>query len=268
MERELASRYGLFEVLVSEAPNRGVEDVRENLGVVASAYLNRHLCDDSLLAIGGGRQMWCVVRNLTPRQVRTTITGLGVQQNDPQVLHAHANTLITLMWLLYSPRTKAQLVGEDLDEIWRVDLPASDYPKYFVIGSCDGFDAQCHLARLLGEEISQSLLKRNVSGDFLYQFFDEDGHLTPTPPLEQKSILSAELLRRLSQRGDARVILVAGGEEKLDIIKFVLKAGLCNVLVTDLATAHTLAEADPPDLPFMEISSARLRGVEGGFGGR
>ena len=55
--------------------------------------------------------------------------------------------------------------------------------------------------------------------------------------------------------------MLAGGEEKLDSIKFVLKAGLCNALVTDLTTAHKLAEADPPDLPLMEISSGRLRGV-------
>ncbi len=239
LERTLAVRYKLSEVVVPEI-TQDTTDVREALGNAAATYLNRYLCDGSLLAIGGGRQMWCVVKNLTPRQVSVRITGLGIRQNDPQVLHAHANTLTTLLWLLYSPRAKAQLVGEALDTVWTSDLPSAPYPKYFVVGSCGPFNATCPLANLLGEEAATHLLKQQVCGDFLYCFFDQDGRLAPAPPLPHQSILPVDLLQRLSLRADARVILVAGGLEKLKIIKFALTVGMCNVLITDPATTQRL----------------------------
>ncbi len=80
---------GLCEALVSDTSS-DFGDIRETLGELAANYLNGYLCDGSLLAIGGGRQMWCLVRSLKPRRLSVTITGLGIGQNDPQVLHAHS----------------------------------------------------------------------------------------------------------------------------------------------------------------------------------
>ncbi len=244
LESEIASCYGLSEALLSDA-SPDPANIREALGELAATYLNRYLCGDSLLAVGGGRQMWCVVRNLKPRQLKVTITGLGVGQNDPRVLHAHSNTLTTLLWLLFSPRADARLVGGDelnIHAIWRGDLPVVDHPKYFVVGSCGSFDNSCHLAPLLGEEATRYLLARNVCGDFLYQFFNTGGELVPAPPLEHQSILSADFLRRMSKRADSKIILVAGGSEKLKTLRFTLRAGLCNVLITDLETARLLLD--------------------------
>lgn len=250
LEDAIVARYGLCEVLVADAsPNNS--DAREILGQLAAKYLNRYLCDDALLAIGGGRQMWCVVRNLQARHVRISITGLGVGQNDPRILHAHSNTLTTLLWLLFSPRSEAQIVGQndvDIDSVWKRDLPTTDRPRYFAIGSCGPFGPDCHLVGLLGEEATKYLLEMNVCGDYLYQFFDVRGELVPTPPINHKSILSADLLRRMSQRSDSRIILVAGGSEKLRTIKFTLAAGLCNVLITDSETAQHLLEGDSEGL--------------------
>lgn len=250
LESEIASRYGLSETLLSDT-SPDPANIREALGELAANYLSRYLCNDSLLAVGGGRQMWCVVRNLKPRQLKITITGLGVGQNDPRVLHAHSNTLTTLLWLLFSPRADARIVGGDetnIHAIWKGDLPISDYPKYFVVGSCGPFEDSCHLAPLLGEEATRYLLSKDVCGDFLYQFFDTEGKLVSAPPLEHQSILSADSLRKLSQRTDTKVILVAGGPEKLKTIRFTLEAGLCNVLITDIETARHLVDGDSEGL--------------------
>ena len=250
LEDAVAARYNLCAAVVSDAsPNNG--DSREMLGQLAANYLNRCLCDESLLAIGGGRQMWCVVRNLQPRRLKLTITGLGIGQNDPRVLHAHSNTLTTLLWLLFSPRSEAQIVGQnefDVNSVWTHDLPRLDRPKYFVLGSCGPFHFGCHLMALLKDEASKYLLERNVCGDFLYQFFNVNGELVPSPPIKPKSILSADLLRSMSQRSDSRIILVAAGSEKLRTIRFTLAAGLCNVLITDSETARQLLEGDSEGL--------------------
>ena len=242
LEAMLAERFGLAEVSIAESPSNPSE-LRETLGRLAAAYLDQRLCDDSRLAIAGGRQTWCLVRNLSPRQVRVIITALGICQNDPRVLNAHANTLTTLLWLLYSPRSEAHLVGaEALDKIWQPDLPPVDYPSYFIMGSCSPFKATSPFAELLGEEAAQRLLGRGVCGDFLYNFFDTNGDLVSHASEQHNSILSAELLRMLCRREDARVILVAGGADKLPTIRIVLEAKLCNVLITDLETAEQLLE--------------------------
>lgn len=240
-EKALALRFNLAEaVVIDKGSNES--DLRESLGLHAASYLSRYLCDDSLLAIGGGRQMWCIVRNMTPRQVRVTITALGIRQNDPQVLHAHPNTLTTLLWLLFSPHAEARLIASgDLKKIWEAHLPQANHPKYFVIGSCGPFNFAHPFAELLGPEISRALIAKRVSGDFLYQFFDDEGGPLSFEYENDKSILDGSYLVNLSKRPDARVIMVAGGSDKLKILRVVLKAGLCNVLITDLETARQLS---------------------------
>src|SRR5438046_1382294 len=75
LERALMERFSLVEVRLTEATDTLVE-LPETLGNEAARYLDSRICDDSLLAIAGGRQMWRVVRNLSPRSVRLTITAL------------------------------------------------------------------------------------------------------------------------------------------------------------------------------------------------
>src|SRR6266436_8690413 len=84
LELELAQRHNLAEALISDAPNHTLV-IREILGSAAATYLDQNLCDGSLIAIAGGRQMWCVVRRLSPRRLRTTITALGLHHADPAV---------------------------------------------------------------------------------------------------------------------------------------------------------------------------------------
>src|SRR5580693_5281180 len=69
IERLLADRFGLAEAHVVAAAERS-EDLRETLGRRAASFLDRWICDEAMLALGGGRQMWRLARNLQPRAVR------------------------------------------------------------------------------------------------------------------------------------------------------------------------------------------------------
>src|SRR5688572_29576638 len=162
LERLVASRFKLVDVIVSEGALDSVT-MRDKLGELTADYLGRCLSDGSVIGIAGGRQMWCVIRNITPRQLDITITALGIGQNDPRVLHAHSNTLTTLLWLLFSPRAIAHIVGweQGSASVWS-KLPSFEYPKYFVVGSCGSFEATSPLASLLGEELTNHLLETGV----------------------------------------------------------------------------------------------------------
>ena len=248
IERRLVSRFALAEAHVAAHPGPS-GDLRDAIGQRAADFLNRRICDDALLAVGGGRQMWHMVHNLSPRSVRAALSAFGFHSNDPSVLHVHPNTLVTLLWLLYSPGARAQLIGASFTDLWSADLPERDRPSYFVMASCAAFSPRSPFADLLGERLTGDLLARRAAGDFAYIFFDAAGSLIDPPgepAVDQPdcSLFSARMLQTLSARADARVVVAAGGADKLPALRAALANQLCNVVVTDAHTAAALL--DPP----------------------
>lgn len=241
LERALLARGDLADAAVVPTP-APPDTLREALGRRAAAYLGREVPDGARLAVAGGRQTWCVVRNVAPRRARVTLTALGVRENDPRVLHAHANTLTTLLWLLYSPRADAHLVGARAFATLWDDPPPADRPTWFALASCAPLESGAPFAELLGARETGELLRRGARGDFAYAFLDRDAQPVPFDVPGEHSILSAPALRALAARDDARVLLVAGGVDKLEMIRLTLAARLANTLITDAATARALLE--------------------------
>ena len=241
LEQTLKGRFGLSDVRVADD---GVDagELREEIGVCAAQYLDEHLVEGAVLAIGGGRQMWCLVREIRPRQLGMLIVGLGVRQNDPRLLHAHPNTLVTLLWLLYRPYADARLVGSEAEGLFKLSSTKSTQPRYFVVGSCSSFDSRGPLAELLGHDTVSELVRQEAQSEFLYQFINTSRNMVPTSFAHDHSVLSGPFLQGLSARSDARVILAAGGREKWKSIRDVLNLRLCNVLITDSKTAAHLLE--------------------------
>lgn len=238
-EDSLNRRFGLIESVV--VPIEDAAEMRDRLGRAAAKYLDRNLCDGAQIAVAGGRQIWSTVRQLSPRRINATITALGTQQADPQELHAHPNTLATLLWLLYSPRSTARVIGSHSEIAdWTACPPLKGAPSYFVLGSCSPLSAGSAFAKLIGAEAVTRLHQKGVIGDFAYTFIDRQGTVTNTRLPDPQVTLSADIFQNLSGRPDARVILVAGGTEKFEMISATLSARLCNVLVTDLDTAQRL----------------------------
>ena len=253
-EEDLARTFRLVDACVVDSP-RELADLRSALGHGGAEYLNRWLCDEARIAIAGGRQIWEVVRQLSPRSIRIGITALGVAQNDPRVLHVHPNTLTTILWLLYSPSATAQLVPTpNQGSLWPDNQPSAARPLYFVLSSCSPFLPNSPFATLLGDEIRGRLLDRGVSGDFAYIFFSTEGQVVEFPDIDPHaalghSVLSARSLQRLTSRADARVILVAGGKDKLGTMLNVFRHRLCNVLITDRDSAMALLNAKSSEDP-------------------
>jgi len=242
IEQRLRKVFGLADAIVIDGEPDPTE-LRDQLGLAAARYLDRNISDGALIAVAGGRQMWCVIRNLSPRRVRTKITALGLHHADPVLLHVHPNTLATLLWLLYSPRSEAHVIGTGrTPDLWSAQLPQEPAPTYFVISSCSSFDMNSSFAHLLGEEATTVLRRAQTFGDFAYIFFDSAGKEIKIPFGEPSMRLPAPLMQYLSKRKDARTILVAGGQEKLDSMRITLQMRLCNTVVTDIESATRLLE--------------------------
>lgn len=244
LEIQLLSRFQLADVAVSEAAPES--QLRETLGVTAASYLDRNLCDGATLAVAGGRQIWSVVRGLSPRNLRLEITALGIEQNDPEALHTHPNTLLTLLWLLYAPRSKAHLVGSDkFSRLWKLPKRVYSTPRFFVLASCAQFSDRSPFAQLAGPVLTKTLLDQGAVADFAYVFFGKSGEVINGAIDGEKhsSVFTAEQMRNISSRGDARAILVAGGIEKIPPILWALENRLCNTLITDCDTAQRLLKS-------------------------
>ena len=240
LELELVERFELHEAWVSNGEESDERQIRETLGKAAAEYLNQNLSEGCVLAIGGGRQAWCIVEHMSPRQIAMDIVALGYRQNDPNLLNAHPNTLATVLWLLFSPRAKAWLIGNAPNKTLNASAPVASGSRYFVVGSCAPFEAGSSLARLLGASATKSLVSRKADGDFLYNFFNNDGLIIDLEIPGDRSILSASELGSLCERPDTKVVLVAGGEEKAGIIRKAVEAKLCNVLITETTAAQRL----------------------------
>ena len=242
LERSFAKRFGLRDAIVTDSPDHESE-LREALGLAAAQYFERVVSDDAVVGVAGGRQTWCLVRNLSPRNLSLRLTALGVRQNDPEVLHAHANTLITLMSLLYAPRSNAHLVGSpELDALWDLPNAPGDRVRYFLISSCGPFTSEGPLARLLGSRTTAELLARDVVGDFGYAFLSKDGIVGVPEGTGESSYLSPERIRDVAGRKDGCALLVAGGGDKVPTMALALEHRLCNVVVTDTRTAERLLQ--------------------------
>jgi DNA-binding transcriptional regulator LsrR (DeoR family) len=242
LEQQVAERFNLREAWVSSDAPEDEGSVREVLGELAADYLDRNLSDGCVLAIGGGRQSWCVVEHMRPRQIDVDVVALGYRQADPHLLNVHPNTLVTILWILFSPRARAWLVGNQPADIFDLGSQPRRSRSYFVVGSCSSFNRESGLARLIGPGDTKTLLSQEVTGDFLYNFFDSKGQIVDFGFSAEQSTLSASELRYLSGRDDSRVVLVGGGKEKAATIKKTLEAGLCNVLVTETAMAQALVK--------------------------
>src|SRR5713226_8814782 len=147
LEQELAERFHLQESWVMTEEVKDEHQIREGLGALAAEYLNRNRTHGSVLALGGGRQSWCVAEHMSPRQLEVDIVALGYRQADPHLINAHPNTLITILWLLFSPKARAWLIGSNLKELFGSASANGDDTRYFVVGSCAPFEKDSSLAR-------------------------------------------------------------------------------------------------------------------------
>jgi DNA-binding transcriptional regulator LsrR (DeoR family) len=238
LEAEVASHYQLKEVLVCETSGRP-GDLRDHIGIAAAGYTDSRLRDGMHFIIGGGRQTWSVVRALSPRSLRLSISAMGVGQVDPHVLHAHPNTLVTIASLLYAPRSTAALTGTDLETHLASSRMGAEEGT-LVLASCAPYTVDAPIVKLLGTDVGEQLQGSGAVGDFAYHFLTEDGRdLTWAAP-SNSSLLSADRIRHLIADPESRVVMVAGGKEKLSTMRATFRARLCDTLITDRQTAQGL----------------------------
>jgi DNA-binding transcriptional regulator LsrR (DeoR family) len=91
-------------------------------------------------------------------------------------------------------------------------------------------------------------------GDIALRFFDKHGAAIDHPVNDRIIGLELDQIRRI-----ARVVGVAGGADKFEVIRAAVTGGLVNVLITDEQTGRRLLRASENATPVPARSAGRAR---------
>ncbi|MGL4651660.1 MAG: sugar-binding transcriptional regulator [Caldilineaceae bacterium] len=247
LERDLERAYALDEVVVVSAHGESQAAVVPDLGAAAAGYLARSLAELEVVAISWGSTLLAIIENLTPQnlpdlRVVQMLGGLGSAEAETygaDLALRMATTLGARMrhfpspGIVTSPVVREALL-QDANVADTLQLAARANLAVVGIGTPAPNTVMRQAGILTDDEIAD-LTELGAVGDIALRFFDADG-VTVDHPVNQRVLgLDLEQIKRIP-----RVVGVAGGAEKLAVIRAAAIGGLVNVLITDEGTARAL----------------------------
>ncbi len=253
LERELEAAYGLDEVIVVSTPGYAQSEVVPRLGVAGAAYLARILGDQQVLDLSWGTTLLALVDALAPQnlpdlRVVQMLGGLGRLESETygaDLTIRMAQTLGARMRLLPAPGiVSSKIVRDALLEDANIaeTLALAARADLAVVGiGAPAPGSVVMQTGILSEQELAELKAMGAVGDIALRFFDENGQPVDHPINDRIIGLDLEQIKRIP-----RVVGVAGGEGKYDVIRGAVRGHLVNVLITDEITAARLLEEKEP----------------------
>jgi DNA-binding transcriptional regulator LsrR (DeoR family) len=250
IEQQLEQQYGLKEALVVTPSSYAPAALVSELGPVAAACLTRGLQGSEVVAVSWGKAVLSVVDALQPAslpEVRVVqlIGGLGeleARTHGADLARRMAQTLGAKPRLIHAPgivkdKSVRDALVMDPQVADTLELAARADVALVGLGVCAPDSTLLASRDTLTAAEVEELRALGVVGDIALQFFDRDGRKV-THPIHERIVGTA--LETI--KGIPRVIGVAGGKEKIAVIRAALCGGLVNVLVTDDQTALQLLD--------------------------
>jgi len=263
LERGLEAAYKLDEVVVAPVPADFRQDVITAVGQAAAAYLARCIEDGMVLDLSWGTTLLAMVDAMVPQtlpsvRVVQMLGGLGKLEAEAaggNLALRLASLLGARMRLLWSPSiVSSKLVRDallqDANIAETLSLAARADVAVVGIGSPTPNSVVIQSGILTMDELSE-LRAQGAVGDIALRFLDADGKAVDHPINGRTIGLELEQIQRIP-----RVIGVAGGQEKFNVIRGALRGRLINVLVTDEHMARALL--DDAKVAAVERKNGRL----------
>ena len=248
LEAELSALYGLDYCEV--APEVGPEEADlplRALGAIGARYLSRAIAagTETLIGLGHGRTLSAAVAAMPRMEAGATafVSLLGgltrnYAANPHDVMHRLAEKtgatayVMPVPFFANSPEDRAVFLAQrGVAEV--MELAEGAPLKIVGIGSAQPAASLVAAGMVQAEEIAAIRAQGGV-GEMLGVFYTADGTPIETA-LTQRTVAAG-----LSHPGSARVVALAGGAQKTDAIRSVLRSGRLSGLITDEGTARTL----------------------------
>ncbi|HQY90162.1 MAG: sugar-binding transcriptional regulator [Caldilinea sp.] len=254
VERELEKAYGLDEVVVVQYSD-DAEDIVTQLGVAAAGYLARSLSDQQVLDLSWGTTLLAVIdalasQSLPDLRVVQMLGGLGRLESETygaDLTMRMAQTLGARMRLLPSPGIVASKLVRDalLQDVNIAEtLALAARADLALVGiGAPMSDSVIVEAGILNTAELAELKAMGAVGDIALRFFDAEGRAIDHAINDRIIGLDLAQIRRIP-----RVIGVAGGDGKYEVIRGAVRGRLVDVLITDEMTATRLLQETIPEM--------------------
>ncbi|ETW93023.1 MAG: hypothetical protein ETSY1_41040 [Candidatus Entotheonella factor] len=250
LEAQLAESYGLAEVIVVPAPLPG-HDERPVVGLAAGEYISTTLPADGVLGMTWGGTIHAAAqaihyRKNTENVVVSLCGGLAksTQINPYDNATMFARILDAECYYMTAPliadsesmrdmlltSTSVRTVLEWVPKIDVALLSAIDLTS----------DSKLLEYGILSAEQVLSLIDAGAVGDIAGHYLDVQGRRVSHALNALRVAPSLEAVRRIP-----KIVLAAGGLQKVAIIRAAIRAGLCHVLITEERAAAALVEMGP-----------------------
>lgn len=238
LEEKLTDNWNLSKAIVIPTP-QDLKNLNENLAVAAANYIATIISDQSFINMGYGDTPSRVLNHLAsiaenPVSV-VSLTG-GVNYYLPNTVSSIFKAKLHLYptpLLISSPEAcRAILQEPGVQEIRRMTKLAS--LSIVGIGGMNS-DATVLTNSILNSNDFTYLSMQGAVGDILTHFIDKDGNQIHTSFDDRLVSTPLDTLRELNN-----VIGIAGGPQKIAVIKAALRGRYINTLITDENTARHL----------------------------
>ncbi|MGY1692623.1 sugar-binding transcriptional regulator [Geodermatophilus sp. SYSU D01105] len=246
LSRRVADRHGLRRALVVVTPDD--REVSGSIGRTAGELLREIVTTADVLGVGGGRSLRAMTAHLREmaRCDVVQLTGMVgvVGETSTDITRAVGEVNGGQVFPIFAPiiapdaRTATALRSQE-----SVRSAVTRYPDVSkAVVSIGGWTAETsRVYSFLSQPEREALTAAGVVGEVCTLPVDASGHVVPSLDDRRIGVSEAEL------RGIDDVIGVAGGTDKTEAIRAVLRAGLVSSLVTDVHVARRLLADDPAE---------------------
>ena len=250
IEDRLCKRFGLeAAVVVPTPPDQDM--IPQVIATAAAAFLGQRLKDGMSVGVGWGRTLRPSIQSVPRRRLnRLSVVSLlgGLTRGSAMNPHETASHLADLLGaqcyyvaapaLTDTESTRNLLIAQPmLHEIFergaKVDL------AFLSVGALTPGCTMSRVGLITRSEVDD-LLKAGAVGDICAHWINAEGQLVDHPLNARAMALPPDKLKSIPC-----VAIASGGRTKAQVLRGVLKGGMCSVLITDEQAARAVLAMDP-----------------------
>ncbi len=246
IETRIEAKYGLTEVIIAESRSNRTNEVITAIGNATAKYLNGRLQGNETISLTWGTSLRSIVNAINPSnfpnlQIVQMLGGIGEPDSEfhgADITRRMAEKFSTKPRLIHAPGIvkSKEFCKELINDIQvKNTLQLAAHADIAIVGIGLFGSSIFQKRKILSEEDKNLLISKNVVGDISLRFFNALGQFVPTEIDDRVVGLTVQQIKKMP-----KIIGVAGGKDKISVIKSALKGNLIDVLITDSFTAKKL----------------------------
>ena len=241
---QLVKSFQIQRAIVARNADHHPAAIRAVLGSAAAAYLSTAIGDEDVMGISWGSTLTSTVdaiQTLAPAQIVQLVGGVqagAMEASGVELVRRLAEKSRGRAFPLHAPLlVRTREMAAELRNDPSLAETIGRFPRLTkaLVGIGSWAPPRSSLYQEFDPSDRTSLSIDGAIGDICTQVFDEHGEALDSPVLTRAVGISLDELRRIGE-----VIAVAGGPDKIQAIRAVLRSGVVNTLITDAPTATAL----------------------------